>query len=213
MENSFENLQVSSHPLVSHKLTLARDRDTGSRDFRQLVEELTILIMYEATRDIPQKEVEVDTPVARAKSRIVSEEEQVLVPILRAGLGMVEGALKVMPRARVGHYGVCRDSRTKKPVHYYSMMPPVAGEAGVIILDPMLATGGSAVSAAGFLKEKGCKHIKLVCLVASPEGVKAMEEEHPGVPVYTAALDQGLNEKAYIVPGLGDAGDRLYGTF
>ncbi len=207
------NLTIADHPLISHKLTLLRDKETGSKKVRELVEELTMLLIYEVTRDIPLKEINIETPVGKTRSRIISEKKQVLVPVLRAGLGMVQGALKIMPAAKVGHYGVYRDHQTKKPVEYYSMLPPDMNGRSAILLDPMLATGGSAISAVSFLKKNGAEGIKVACLIASSEGVKALEMEHPETPIYAAALDQGLNQKAYIVPGMGDAGDRLYGTY
>ncbi len=207
-----DNVYLCMHPLISHKMTYIRDKKTGGKKFRELVEEVTMLMIYEVTRDMPVEEVEVDTPVARAKSWIISGKKPSLIPILRAGLGMVGGALRMIPDAKVGHIGVYRDPQTKKPVDYYSKLPADIGEREVILLDPMLATGGSAVSAVSYLKNKGVKGIKFVCLVASPEGVKLMSDSHPGVKLYAAALDEGLDENAYIIPGLGDAGDRLFGT-
>ncbi len=201
------------HPLVQHKLTLLRNKDTGAKEFRELVEELAMLMAYEVTRDLPLEEIEVDTPVGPAKAKVISGKKIGIVPILRAGLGMVNGVLNLVPTAKVGHIGVYRDPETLEPVEYYCKLPPDVEERELIVLDPMLATGGSANAAIGFIKERGAqKTIKLVCLLAAPEGVEKVQRAHPDVDIFIAALDEGLNSHAYIVPGLGDAGDRLFGT-
>lgn len=205
-------LIVVDHPLIQHKLTFIRDNETGSKDFRELVEEVAMLMAYEVTRDFPMEEVSITTPVGPAKTKVIAGRKVGLVPILRAGLGMVNGMLKLIPAAKVGHVGLYRDPETLKPVEYYCKLPTDVTERDLIILDPMLATGGSAVAAIEFLKDKGAKSIKLVCLIAAPEGVKAVQEAHPDVDIFTAAVDSYLNDHAYIVPGLGDAGDRLFGT-
>ncbi len=200
------------HPLVQHKLTIMRKSDTSSKDFRELLNEISLLMGYEITRDLPLEEVEIKTPVARAKMKRIAGKKLAIVPILRAGLGMVDGLLRLVPVARIGHIGLYRDPDTHQPVEYYCKLPPDIQHRLVIVVDPMLATGGSASDALRMLKEKGCKNITLMCLVAAPEGVKKVQEDHPDVHIYTAALDECLNDHAYIVPGLGDAGDRLFGT-
>ncbi|MBE5818134.1 MAG: uracil phosphoribosyltransferase [Clostridiales bacterium] len=205
-------VQVMDHPLIQHKIALIRDKDTGSKDFRELVEEIAMLMGYEVTRDLPLKEVEIETPIATAKAKMVAGKDVAIVPILRAGLGMVNGMLNLMPTAKVGHIGLYRDPETLLPVEYYCKLPVDIEHREVILVDPMLATGGSAIDAINSLKEKNAKHIKFVCLIAAPEGVKAVTEAHPDVDVYIAALDEKLNDHCYIVPGLGDAGDRLFGT-
>ncbi len=203
---------VFDHPLIQHKLSIMRDKRTSVKEFRELVSEIAMLMCYEATRDLPLQEVDVETPVAVAKCHRISGKKLAVVPILRAGLGMVDGMVNMMPNVKVGHIGLFRDPKTLEPVKYYFKMPPDIQERDVIVVDPMLATGGSASAAIKFLKDDGVKHIKLMCLIGAPEGVKRMQEDHPDVDIYVAALDDHLNEKGYIVPGLGDAGDRIFGT-
>lgn len=205
-------LVVLDHPLIQHKISLIRDKKTGIRDFRDLVEEIAMLMAYEVTRDLPLKEVEIETPVAKAKTNVISGRTIGIVPILRAGLGMVNGMLNLVPAAKVGHIGLYRDPETLLPVEYYCKLPSDATERDLIIVDPMLATGGSANGAIQLLKDKGVKNIKLVCLIAAPEGVKAVQTAHPDVDIFVCAVDERLNDHGYIVPGLGDAGDRLFGT-
>ena len=203
---------IMDHPLIQHKLTLIRDNNTGSKEFRELIGEIAMLICYEATRNLPLKEVEIETPIAIAKTKVISGKKLAFVPILRAGLGMVDGVLKLVPAAKVGHIGMYRDPDSLIPVDYYCKLPCDIEEREVIILDPMLATGGSAIQAVSLVKCKGVKNIKFMCIIAAPEGLKAFTEAHPDVEVFCASLDQKLNEHSYIVPGLGDAGDRLFGT-
>ncbi|MGI5978173.1 MAG: uracil phosphoribosyltransferase [Oscillospiraceae bacterium] len=203
---------VFDHPLIQHKLSIMRDKNTGVKEFRELVSEVAMLMCYEATRDLPLEEVEVETPVARATVRRLSGKKLAVVPILRAGLGMVDGMLTMIPSAKVGHIGLYRDPETLLPVKYYCKMPKDIAERDVIIVDPMLATGGSATAAITFLKEYGCKHIKLMSIIGAPEGIKKVQDEHPDVDIYVASQDEKLNENGYIVPGLGDAGDRIFGT-
>ena len=210
--SNFPNLTVLDHPLIQHKLSLLRDRHTSTRDFKQLVSEIAMLMAYEVTKDLPTEPVEVETPLERMTGRQVSGKKLTLVPILRAGLGMVEGIAQLIPSARVGHIGLYRDHDTLKPIDYYFKIPAAEIERDFFILDPMLATGGSAVAAVGALKEAGARRIRFLCLVAAPEGVGRMLEVHPEVPVFAAALDRQLNPQGYILPGLGDAGDRLFGT-
>ena len=209
---SFPNLTVLAHPLIAHKLSILRDRDTSTRDFKQLVGEIATLMAYEVTKDLPTEPVELETPLERMTGQQVSGKKLTLVPILRAGLGMVEGIAQLIPSARVGHIGLYRDHDTLKPVDYYFKIPAAEVERDFFVLDPMLATGGSAVAAVSALRDAGARRIKFLCLVAAPEGVGRMLEAHPDVPVFTAALDRELNEQGYILPGLGDAGDRLFGT-
>ena len=203
---------VLDHPLIQHKLAIMRDKDTSCKDFRELLGEIASLMAYEVTRDLPLEDVEVETPVATAHCKMIAGKKLGVVPILRAGLGMVEGVVNLVPSARIGHIGLYRDPETHEPVEYYCKLPPDVGERELIVMDPMLATGGSASAAITFIKRHGCNNIKLMCLVAAPEGVKRIREDHPDVDIFTAALDDHLNEHAYIVPGLGDAGDRLFGT-
>ena len=203
---------VFDHPLIQHKLSILRDEKTSVKEFRELVSEIAMLMCYEATRDLPLEEVEIQTPVAVAKCRRISGKKLAVVPILRAGLGMVDGMVSMMPNVKVGHIGLFRDPETKKPEKYYFKMPADIAERDVIVVDPMLATGGSAAAAIDFLKEEGVKHIKLMSIIGAPEGVAKMQEAHPDVDVFVAALDDHLNDHAYIVPGLGDAGDRIFGT-
>jgi uracil phosphoribosyltransferase len=210
--SNFPNLTVLDHPLIQHKLSLLRDRHTSTRDFKQLVSEIAMLMAYEVTKDLPTEPVEVETPLERMTGRQVSGKKLTLVPILRAGLGMVEGIAQLIPSARVGHIGLYRDHDTLKPIDYYFKIPAAEIERDFFILDPMLATGGSAVAAVGALKEAGARRIRFLCLVAAPEGVGRMLVVHPEVPVFAVALDRQLNPQGYILPGLGDAGDRLFGT-
>lgn len=204
-------VQVMNHPLIQHKVTLMRKKDTGSKDFRELLEEITMLMGYEITRDLPLEDITIETPLQTMTGKQISGKKLVVVPILRAGLGMVQGILNLIPTAKVGHIGLYRDPETKKPVEYYCKMPDIDGRE-FIICDPMLATGGSACAAITMLKKRGIQNIKFICLVAAPEGVQEMNREHPDVKIYTAALDDRLNENCYILPGLGDAGDRIFGT-
>ena len=205
-------VKIVDHPLIQHKISLMRDRNTGTKEFRDLVSEIATLLCYEATRDLPTEEVEVETPIALARTHVLAGRKLALVPILRAGLGMVDGMLNLIPAAKVGHIGMYRNEETLVPVEYYCKLPSDINEREVFVLDPMLATGGSSVAAIRMLKEKGCKKIHFLCIIAAPEGVKAMQEAHPDVDVYIGALDEHLNEHGYIVPGLGDAGDRIFGT-
>ena len=206
------NVHVFDHPLIQHKLAILRDKDTGSKAFRELVSEIAMLMCYEATRDLPLEEAEVETPMGKAQCRHIAGKKLAVVPILRAGLGMVDGMVALMPNVKVGHIGLYRDPNTLEPVKYYFKMPPDIDERDVIVVDPMLATGGSASAAIQFLKDDGVKHIKLMCIIGAPEGVERMQKDHPDVDIYVAALDDHLNEHGYIVPGLGDAGDRIFGT-
>ncbi len=203
---------VFDHPLIQHKLSILRDEKTSVKEFRELVSEIAMLMCYEATRDLPLEDVEIKTPVAPAKCRRIAGKKLAIVPILRAGLGMVDGMVSMMPNVKVGHIGLFRDPETKEPVKYYFKMPADIAERDVIIVDPMLATGGSASAAVDFLKQDGVKHIKLMSIIGAPEGVARMQADHPDVDIFVAALDDHLNENAYIVPGLGDAGDRIFGT-
>ena len=203
---------IMDHPLIIHKMSLIRDKKTGSKDFRELVKEISMLMCYEATRDLKLKEVEIETPVCTAKTKVISGKTLALVPILRAGLGMVDGMLNLIPAAKVGHIGLYRDPETHKPVEYYCKLPNDIELRDVIVLDPMLATGGSASAAVDFLKERGCTSIKLMCLCAAPEGIEVMQSNHPDVDIFCGAVDEKLNDHKYIVPGLGDAGDRIFGT-
>ena len=205
-------LHVFDHPLIQHKLSILRDKNTSVKEFRELVGEIAMLMCYEATRDLPLEEVEIETPVAKATVKRLAGKKLAIVPILRAGLGMVDGMVSMMPNVKVGHIGLFRDPQTLEPVKYYFKMPADIEERDVIVVDPMLATGGSASAAITFLKQDGVKHIKLMCIIGAPEGVKRMQEDHPDVDIFVAALDDHLNDHGYIVPGLGDAGDRIFGT-
>ena len=203
---------IMDHPLIQHKLTIMRDKNTGTKEFRELVGEIGMLMCYEATRDLPLKEVEIETPVAVAKTKVISGRKLAFVPILRAGLGMVDGVMRMVPAAKIGHIGMYRDPETHMPVEYYCKLPSDIGERDVIVLDPMLATGGSAIDAISQIKNKGAKSVRFMCIIAAPEGLAALQEAHPDVQIYIGAVDEKLNEHKYIVPGLGDAGDRLYGV-
>jgi len=205
-------VNVIDHPLIQHKLTLMRQKDTGTKDFRELLEEISMFMAYEITRDFPLKEVDIETPVAKCKSKVLAGKKVGVVPILRAGLGMLSGVVNMIPAARVGHVGMYRDPETLKPVEYYCKLPSDVADRTLIVVDPMLATGGSASAALSLIKEKGAQSIILMCLVAAPEGIEVINKEHPDVPVYVAAVDEKLNDHGYIVPGLGDAGDRIFGT-
>jgi|SRR5690554_1098481 len=203
---------VIDHPLIQHKLSIIRDAKTGTKEFRELVEEVATLMAYEVTRGFPLEEVEIETPIGKAKAKVISGKKTAVVPILRAGLGMADGVLKLIPTAKMGHIGLYRDPETLNPVEYYCKLPNDIGEREMILVDPMLATGGSASAAIGFIKERGAKNIKLMCLIAAPEGVNRIQQDHPDVEIFVAAVDEKLDSHGYIVPGLGDAGDRLFGT-
>lgn len=203
---------VFDHPLIQHKLTYIRKKETGTKEFRELVEEIATLMAFEATRDLPLDEIEIETPVTKTKAKVLSGKKLGIVPILRAGIGMVDGIVKLIPAAKVGHIGLYRDPETLKPVEYYVKLPNDIQDRHIFVVDPMLATGGSAIEAINSLKKRGAKHIVFMCLIAAPEGLRALEEAHPDVDIYIAALDEKLNEHGYIIPGLGDAGDRLFGT-
>ncbi len=209
---AFPNLTVLDHPLIQHKLTLLRDRTTSTRDFKQLTAEIAMLMAYEVTKHLPTEPVQIDTPLERMTGRMVNDKKLTLVPILRAGLGMVDGVSQLLPTARVGHIGLARDESSLEPMRYYAKLPGEEKERDYFILDPMLATGGSATAAVTTLKTAGARRIRFLCIVAAPEGARRMLEGHPDVPVFAAALDRQLNEHGYILPGLGDAGDRLFGT-
>lgn len=200
------------HPLIMHKLAIIRSEKTGSKEFRKIVEEISMLMAYEVTRDLETEEVEVKTPVCTAKCRMLAGKKMAVVPILRAGLGMVDGIINLIPAAKVGHIGLYRDEETLQPVEYFCKLPQDISERDVLVVDPMLATGGSAIDALSMLKKRGAKHLKLVCLVGAPVGIEAVQKAHPDVDIYLAAIDDRLNDKGYIEPGLGDAGDRLFGT-
>ena len=203
---------VMDHPLIQHKISLIRDINTGVKEFRELVEEVSMLMGYEVTRNLPLKEVSIETPVSIARTTVISGKKLAIVPMLRAGLGMVDGMLRLIPAAKVGHIGLYRDPETLEPVEYYCKLPTDVEERDLIVLDPMLATGGSASAAISFIKDRGGTNIKLMCLIASPEGIERLCKDHPDVQIYCAAVDEKLNDHGYIVPGLGDAGDRLFGT-
>ena len=206
------NVTVLDHPLIQHKVGVIRRMEVGSKDFPAIIGEIAMLMCYEATRDLKLVDVEIETPICKTTVKELSGKKLAVVPILRAGLGMVDGMLAMIPAAKVGHIGLYRDPETLKPVEYYCKLPADCDEREVFVVDPMLATGGSSTAAIQMLKDKGCKHIRFMCIIAAPEGVKKMQEEHPDVDIYIAALDDHLNEHGYIVPGLGDAGDRIFGT-
>lgn len=206
------NLQVIDHPLIQHKLTIIRDKNTGTKYFREVVNEIARLLAYEVSREMPLEDVEIETPLVTSTQKKLAGKKVVIVPILRAGLGMVDGMLDLIPAAKVGHVGMYRDHETMEPVEYFIKMPSDLPERELLVVDPMLATGGSAVAAIDALKKRGATNIKFVCLVAAPEGVKVLQDAHPDVDIYTASLDERLDERGYILPGLGDAGDRLFGT-
>ena len=206
------NVYIMDHPLIQHKIGLIRRKDTGTKDFRQTISEIAMLICYEATRELKLVDVEIETPICQTTVKELSGKKMAIVPILRAGLGMVDGMLNLIPAAKVGHIGLYRDPETLKPVEYSCKLPADCAEREVFVVDPMLATGGSSVAAIRMLKEKGCRNIHFMCIIAAPEGIQAMKEAHPDVDVYVGALDERLNDHGYIVPGLGDAGDRIFGT-
>ena len=207
-----ENVYVMNHPLIQHKLTYLRDKRTGSKQFRELVSEIAMLMCYEATRDLPLKEITTETPMMTAKTKVISGRKLAFVPILRAGLGMVDGVLSLIPAAKVGHIGMYRDPETHEPIDYYCKLPSDLPQRDVIVLDPMLATGGSAIDAVEKIKKFNPHSIKFMCIIAAPEGLEAFTKAHPGIQVYCASVDDRLNEHCYILPGLGDAGDRIFGT-
>ena len=207
-----KNVHLLDHPMIQHKLTFIRDKNTGSKEFRELVEEVAMLMAYEVTRNLPLEDYIVETPVATAHTKVIAGKKLGIIPILRAGLGMVNGMLRLVPAAKVGHIGLYRDPHTLQPVEYYAKLPTDVAEREFIVVDPMLATGGSAVAAINYIKSKGAQSVKLMCLIAAPEGIKAVHAAHPEVEIFTAAIDSHLNDHAYIIPGLGDAGDRLFGT-
>ena len=206
------NVIEMTHPLIKHKISILRDKNTGTNEFRKLIEEIGILMGYEALRDLPLEDVEIETPIETCKTPMISGKKLAIVPILRAGLGMVNGILALVPSAKVGHIGLYRDEETHEPHEYYCKLPEDCDEREVFVVDPMLATGGSSIAAIQMLKDRGVKNIRFMCIIAAPEGVKAMQEAHPDVDIYIGALDKKLNEHCYIVPGLGDAGDRIFGT-
>ncbi len=206
------SVHVIDHPLVQHKLTIIREKSTGPKEFRELVKEVSLLMAYEVTRDMPLEETQVETPICKTKGFTIAGKKVGVIPILRAGLGMVEGILELIPTAKVGHIGLYRDPDSLEPVEYYCKLPDDSHERDFILIDPMLATGGSAVAAVKYVKNIGCAGIKLMCLLAAPEGIALMQEHHPDVHIYTAAIDERLDSRGYIIPGLGDAGDRLFGT-
>ncbi|MBP3199936.1 MAG: uracil phosphoribosyltransferase [Butyrivibrio sp.] len=203
---------IMDHPLIQHKIGVIRRTETGTKDFRQTISEIAMLICYEATRDLQLRDVEIETPICKTTVKELKGRKLCVVPILRAGLGMVDGMLALIPAAKVGHIGLYRDPETLKPVEYYCKMPADVAEREIFVVDPMLATGGSSVAAIQMLKEKGCQKIHFMCIIAAPEGLKAIQEAHPDVDIYVGALDEKLNENGYIIPGLGDAGDRIFGT-
>ena len=205
-------VHLFDHPLIQHKLSIMRNKETGAKEFRELLEEISMLMVYEVTRDLPTEEVEVETPICITKTKMLSGKKIGIVPILRAGLGMVDGVTKLIPAARIGHIGLYRDPVTLQPVEYYCKLPADSENRELLVLDPMLATGGSASAAIAFIKQRNCKNIRLVNLIAAPEGIQRIQHDHPDVDIYVAACDEKLNEHGYIVPGLGDAGDRLFGT-
>ena len=206
------NVMIMDHPLVQHKISMLRDKNTGTSEFRTLIEEIATLMGYEALRDLPLENIEVETPIETCMTPVIAGKKLAIVPILRAGLGMVDGFLSLIPAAKIGHIGLYRDPETLEPVEYYCKIPADCNEREVFVVDPMLATGGSSSAAIKLLKEKGCNHIHFMCIIAAPEGVERIKKDHPDVDIYIGALDEKLNEHGYIVPGLGDAGDRIFGT-
>lgn len=207
-----KNVTIFDHPLIQHKTTILRKTSTTNKEFRELVEEITMLMCFEALRDLPLTEIEIETPIKKSKQKVIKGRDLAIVPILRAGLGMVNGLLQLVPTAKVGHIGMYRDEETLQPHEYYCKLPPDIDDRLIVVVDPMLATGGSAIDAIGQIKSYGGKHIKFLCLIAAPEGVEALSKEHPDVEIYCANIDEHLDENGYIVPGLGDAGDRIFGT-
>ena len=203
---------VFDHPLIQHKLSIMRDKNTGAKEFRELLSEISMLMVYEVTRNLETEEVDIETPIGTCKCRVLAGKKLGIIPILRAGLGMVEGVTNLVPAARIGHIGLYRDPQTLEPVEYYCKLPADSENRELLVLDPMLATGGSASAAISFIKKRGCNHIRLVNLIAAPEGVARIQKDHPDVDIYVAAMDEKLNDHGYIIPGLGDAGDRLFGT-
>ncbi len=203
---------IFDHPLIQHKLSLMRDKETGVKEFRELLAEISMLMVYEVTRDLQTEEIEVETPICKTQTKVLAGKKLAIVPILRAGLGMVDGVSTLIPAAKIGHIGLYRDPETLQPVEYYCKLPADSGNRELLVLDPMLATGGSASAAISFIKQRGCNNIRLVNLIAAPEGIERVQKDHPDVNIYVAACDEKLNEHGYIVPGLGDAGDRLFGT-
>ena len=205
-------VHVFDHPLIQHKLSIMRSKETGCKEFRELLDEISMLMVYEVTRDLPVEEVTIETPIMKAQFNMLAGKPIGIIPILRAGLGMVDGIMQLIPNAKVGHIGLYRDPETLEPVEYYCKLPEDAEHRELFVLDPMLATGGSAAAAIGFLKQRGCHNIRLINLIAAPEGIERVHQEHPDVDIYVAALDEKLNDQGYIIPGMGDAGDRLFGT-
>lgn len=203
---------ILNHPLLSHKLAILRDKKTGTKEFRELISEITLFLCFEAMKNAKTHEVEIETPIQKTKAQMINEDDYIFVPILRAGTGMIDGIIKMIPNAKIGHIGLYRDEKTVKPVRYYYKMPKRIEEKEILVIDPMLATGGSGIDAITLLKEDGAKNIKFLCIIAAPEGINKMKEAHPDVQIYCAAIDEKLNEASYIVPGLGDAGDRIFGT-
>lgn len=212
MEENMENVFIMDHPLIQHKISMLRNKNTGTNEFRKLIEEIAVLMGYEALRDLPLEDVEIETPIEKCKSPMIAGKKLAVVPVLRAGLGMVNGITTLVPSAKIGHIGLYRDPETHEPHEYYCKLPDPIEQRLIVLTDPMLATGGSAIAAITMLKEKGVNNIRFLCLLAAPEGLKALSEAHPDVDIYVGALDKCLNEHGYIVPGLGDAGDRIFGT-
>lgn len=210
--NNMSKVTIMEHPLIKHKIGIIRRKETGSKDFRQMISEIAMLMCYEATRDLKLQDVDIETPICKTTVKELEGKKLAVVPILRAGLGMVDGMLTMIPAAKVGHIGLYRNEETLEPVEYYCKLPKDCSEREIFVVDPMLATGGSSVAAIKMLKERGCKNIKFMCIIAAPEGVERMQKEHPDVDIYVGALDEKLNENGYIIPGLGDAGDRIFGT-
>ena len=205
-------VHVMDHPLIQHKLSIMRNKETGPKEFRELLNEIAMLMAYEVTRDLPLKTVEIETPICKTETKMLAVKKLAIVPILRAGLGMVDGVMSLVPAAKVGHIGLYRDPETLEPVEYYCKLPSDAEDREILLVDPMLATGGSSSAAIGFLKKRNCRNIRLVCLIAAPEGIARIQKDHPDIDIFVAGMDDHLNEHGYIVPGLGDAGDRLFGT-